>query len=177
MESTLNTTRKTAENSKLIYEYTKSLLKDCRDSIVKYNAGIASIMGFSGIILRFAMDLPNESSIPNFILKSIDIDICLAIKLVVCLFCTVSITVLLISLTVRATYGVTHPQTLINDWYEKEEERFLSFVTNTWIEEINNFASIILLKKEKINLSIKLMCIAANLFLLNLLISFIFKVG
>lgn len=109
-------------NSKLIYEYTESYLKYFDKGIDSIKQKVTTILGFTGILLKFSADLP-----------STDIFLILT-KVGTCIFLVASVVICIIALSPRKSGDVIEPSELFNDYFYKEDDYIRSFVIRQWIE-------------------------------------------
>lgn len=107
-------------NTKLAYEYTESVLKDVNKSIDSLNTKMTTVIGFSGVMLRFAADLSNDGY-------------CLYIKIAVCVLLAIDIGLCIIGLMPSPCGDVVSPEDLLDgEWYYKSDERCRHYIASAW---------------------------------------------
>jgi hypothetical protein len=101
-----------------IYKYTESHIKAQEDSLNRLDVRFSTFIGFSGVLIRLAVDLPDNA----------------CIKFGVCFFALATIIISSIGLTAKKTGGAAHPETLMTDeWFEKEEAYHQAYIVNGWM--------------------------------------------
>ncbi|NET00360.1 MAG: hypothetical protein F6K61_07210 [Sphaerospermopsis sp. SIO1G1] len=107
-------------NTKLAYEYTESLLKDVNKSIDSLNTKMTTVIGFSGLLLRFSADLSDNSY-------------CLYIKIAICVLLAIDICLCIIGLMPSPCGDVVSPEDLLDrEWYYKSDERCRHYIASAW---------------------------------------------
>lgn len=107
-------------NTKLAYEYTESVLKDVNKSIDSLNTKMTTIIGFSGVLLRFSADLSDNGY-------------CLYIKIAVCALLAIDIGLCIIGLMPSPCGDVVSPKDLLDgEWYYKSDERCRHYIASAW---------------------------------------------
>lgn len=128
-----------------VYKYTESHLKAQEDSLNRLNARFSTFIGFSSVLIRLALDLPNSTWI----------------KFGVCGFAVLTIIFSSVGLTAKKTGGAAHPETLMTDeWFEREEAYHQAYIINGWIDVIHEYEEIAKRKGTRLNLIIWLFTIA-----------------
>ena len=110
----------------LIYSYTEGVLKSINQSIDDLNGRLIAVIGFSGVMLRFAKDLSPHSlayGLPT-------------IKVLVCILFTIAIASSAIGLIPKSTASVASPDTLLQKWYRETDEQCKLFILAGWEQAI-----------------------------------------
>jgi hypothetical protein len=109
-------------NSKLIYEYTESYLKYFDRGIDSIKQKVTTVLGFTGVLLKFSADLP-------------DADILLILtKIGTCILLVASIFICIVTLNPGKSGDVIEPLELLDDYFYKEEDYIRTFIIRQWIE-------------------------------------------
>lgn len=148
-------------NIELIYEYTKSVVSAQSDSLNRLDTKFSAFLGFSGILLRFALNLPDNSGLNVWL----GLNILQVLKVLVCTFAGASVLFSAIGLTAKNRGTTVDPKILMgDDWYWESEERCRAFIVNTWIVTTDEYQETGRKKGQNLNLTIWLFCIATLLF-------------
>jgi hypothetical protein len=132
-----------------IYKYTESHLKAQEDSLNRLDVRFSTFIGFSGVLIRLALDLPDKTYI----------------KIGVCFFAALTIIFSSIGLTAKKTGGAAHPETLMTDeWFQEEEAYHQAYIINGWIEVIHEYEDIAKTKGARLNFIISLFTISTVLY-------------
>ena len=146
---------------KTIYEYTQRLLTEEGESLTRIDNKVGIFIGFSGILIRLAYDLPHQT----FIL--------FLLRCAVCIFAVLSIAVSSLGLLSKPSGNVVDPKELMSDdwFFEMEVDDHQAYITNGYIETLDEFE--ILLAKRRLVLAyvISFFVIASCLFGLAVCIS------
>lgn len=142
-------------NIKLIYEYTQSVLEAVNDSITRLNNKFSTVIGFSGILLRFSIDLPDS----NLLLNQWSCISCSISKILVCVLSIISICYSAWGLTSERGGDIVPPSLLLydedlKDWYHKTDEECRAFIALTWCNGILELTNIRKKKATILNFSI-----------------------
>ena len=89
-----------------IYNYTESHIKSLEESITRIDARFSTFIGFSGVLIRIALDLENHS----------------VIRFLVCLFSVIVIIIGALGLVAKQRGSVLAPSALMEDKYFYETE-------------------------------------------------------
>jgi len=153
-------------NIRLAYEYTESVYKARNEALDNLNGRLGTFLGFGGLLLRFAADLPG---IKTGCLT------CLILKAIVCGFSAASIFVIATGLTSNPRGILVKPRELMTDyWYNESKERYRAYITNTWVEAIELFEKAAIKKGKRLNLAIWLLTLATIAFALDIIIASVF---
>ncbi len=151
-------------NSRLAYEYTESYLKNVDKGLDSINQKVTTVLGSTGILLKFASDLPDTYL--SLTLYKIGICILLVITIILCF----------IALNPKEAGDVVYPSELLDtEWFYKEDDEFRLFVARQWVEASKQ------LEKEYKDKAKYLQCcyccisIAAILFAINIILNTIFS--
>ena len=85
-----------------IYNYTESLIKAQEESLNRLDSKSSTFIGFSGVLIRLALDLPNNK-----------------IKTAVCIFALITIGISSLGLTCKSTGETLTPTDLRNHYEQK----------------------------------------------------------
>lgn len=120
---------------------------------------LSAFLGFSVILLRFALNLPDNSVF----------DVIKVLKVLVCLFAGASVLFSAIGLTAKNRGTTVDPKVLMgDDWYWESEEKCRAFIVNTWIVATDEYEAAGKKKGQNLNLTIWLFCIATILFAVDI---------
>lgn len=123
-------------------------------------------MGFGGLLLRFAADLPGRNT---------GCLTCLILKVIVCGFSAASICVSATGLTSSQLGFIVKARELMTDyWYNESDERCRAYITNTWVEAIELFEKAAIKKGKRLNIAIWLLALATIAFALDIIIASVF---
>lgn len=137
-----------------IYKYTESHIKAQEDSLNRLDLRFSTFIGFAGVLIRLAIDLPENTNH--------------CLKIGVCLFGTLTILFSAVGLTAKQTGGAAHPEILMkDDWFEKEEAYHQAYIINGWIEVIREYEKIAKIKGQRLNLIVVLFTIATTLYAID----------
>ena len=161
-----NNNEQKESNIDLIYSYTEALIKSQEDSLNRLDTRLGAFLAFSGVILKFATDLPVHPQLES--LDNLACNTCFLLKMLVCSFATAAILVSTLGLTAKLRGCVVNPKSLMNDeWYFADKERCKAFIVNTWIQTEQEYNSLGIEKGKRLNLTVQLICAAAIAFELN----------
>jgi hypothetical protein len=161
-------------NVELIYSYTESLIKAQEESLNRLDTKLSAFLAFAGVALRFAIDLPNKSTLTQT--PELVTIISLLLKLSACGLSVASILVSAWGLTARMRGSVVSPETLMSDkWYWEEAQRCRAFIINTWIRTEREYKKIGSRKGKNLNLAIKIICGSAIAFALDIVLLSFYK--
>jgi hypothetical protein len=147
-------------NIQLIYDYTKSLVSDQSNSLNRLDTKLSAFLGFSALLLRFALNLPDDAA--NNVCQVV-------VKVLVCVFAGASVLFSAMGLTAKTRGTTVDPKVLMgDDWYWEPEERCKAFIVNTWIVATDEYEAVGKKKGQKLNLTIWLFCIATILFAVDI---------
>jgi hypothetical protein len=161
-------------NIDLIYSYTEALIKSQEDSINRLDTRLGAFLAFSGVILKFAIDLPSHLSLESA--GNLACNTCFLLKIAICGFTIAAIIVSTLGLTAKQRGRVVDPERLMDDkWYFANNERCKAFIINTWIETKKEYILVGNTKGKRLNLTIRLICFAAIAFGLNIVLLSIYR--
>lgn len=144
-------------NVKLIYDYTEALYKGVSDNIDAINTRLGAVIGFSGLLLRFAVDLPDVSNI----IAGFHCNTCLMLKIACCGAAIVSILLAAFGLTGNPAGRIVKPNTLLDKYYTDTEEKCRLYITRTWIQAIEDMRAVRQKQARKLNQAIWALVVAA----------------
>jgi hypothetical protein len=153
-------------NISVAYEYTESVYKARNEALDNLNGRLGTFLGFGGLLLRFAADLPGINT------RCLT---CLILKVIVCGFSAASIFAIATGLTSNPIGTIVKPRELMRDyWYNESDERYRAYITNTWVEAIELFEEAAIKKGKRLNLAIWLLALATIAFALDIIIASVF---
>lgn len=126
----LSAMQKPSENVvNVIYEYTQRLLTEEGESLTRIDNKIGIFIGFSGILIRLAYDLPHETYV-SFLLRC-----------GICLFAIPSIAVSSLGLLSKPSGNVADPKELMDDdwFFGMTKEDHQTYIINGYIETLDEF--------------------------------------
>lgn len=151
-------------NLDLAYEYTKIVLDAKDKSISNINTRLGTFLGFGGLLLRFAIELPDKCLT------------CLVLKITVLLFSCISVCLSATGLLSNGIGAAVKPKKLMSDeWFHESNPRVKAFITNTWTNVVEEMEESAIQKSKKLNLAIQLLALAVVTFTINASIASIFK--
>lgn len=174
-EENLNTQDHT--NNKLAYEYTESTLKIVSAGIDVINTKLSTVLGFGGVLLRFAADLPSKSEIVSKT-GSLGLLGCLSLllKLGVCLLSAASIILAIAGLYVQKGGDIVPPKRLMKKrWYYESDERCRAYIIKTWLNAFEELTSIRTSKAKRLKQSLVALGLAAVVFALDISVTSVFN--
>ncbi len=125
----------------IIYEYTKLLLSEYGESLTRIDTKISIFIGFSGVLIRLAYDLPDEHL--HFRI----------LKLLICFFALLTIITSALGLIAKPSGNVADPKVLMSDewFFERSEEFHKAYIVNGFINTLDEFE--ILFSKRRVTLA------------------------
>jgi hypothetical protein len=154
-----NLTETTLHNNvAFIYEYTESVLKDVNKSIDNTTTKLIATIGFSGVLLRFAADLPDSKY--SF-----------SVKVGVCFLVTLAIGFCGTGLLPKTSGDIVKPEKLLEpEWYRASDELCRLYVLRQWQSAISQLDELLALRTMCLNLAIGSLIIASFLFALSIVL-------
>lgn len=146
-------------NSRLIYEYTESYLKYYDRGLDNIRQKATTLLGFTGIILKFSAELP-----------STDIWLILT-KVGTCILLIANIVFCIVVLNPRKAGEVVQPSELIDDWFYEEEDRIRLFIARQWLEACQQLDEEYDWKAKQLQNCYSCIGIAAILFAVNVILN------
>lgn len=139
------------QNINTIYQYTESHIKAQEESLNRIDARFSTFIGFSGVLIRLALDLP---------------DTCLSTaKILTCVFAVAAIVISSIGLTSKNTGKVIHPKALMKDQhFEQDEIYHQCFIVNDRLDLIQECENLFYKKGKRLNRMIILFTLATIFF-------------
>jgi hypothetical protein len=139
-------------NIDFIYKYTENAVNDSEKAIDILIPRLTSVVGFSGILLKFLSDLPESSHLsPIKVLAYISVFIAIASAF--------------IGLVSKSSGNVIKPESLYTEeWYVADDELIKAFVIKQWFKTIAEFDDLKHIKRKCLNLSIGFLVIGLLLF-------------
>ncbi|MEA5577659.1 hypothetical protein [Anabaena sp. UHCC 0451] len=150
-------------NTKLAYEYTESILKDVNKSIDSLNTKMTTVIGFSGVLLRFSADLSNHGY-------------CLYIKIAVCTLLAIDIGLCIIGLMPSPCGDVVSPEDLLDgEWYYKSDERCRHYIASAWKAAIQQLDIQLINKRKCLRYAMWSLALSTILFAVSIIMEAIAK--
>jgi hypothetical protein len=160
-------------NIDLIYQYTASLLKEQGDSLNRLDTKLSAFLGFGGLTLRFALNLPSKpwhESLQNPAYLS-----CLILKVITCILAGACVFICAFGLTASLRGIAVDPKELMDDeWFQREEEICKGYIISAWIKITDEFEIVGKRKGQTLNIAIWCISIAIIAFAANIAISTIY---
>jgi hypothetical protein len=155
-------------NYKLAWDYAQSTMKLVNESISILNTKLNTLLGFNGILLRFALDLKGK----NLIVEGFPCYSCLTLKICVCLFSITSIFFIAVGLK-RGKAGYTvHPSELLQrQWYYCDEENTYLYLTKTLRNGIDDLRQFRDTKAKAFDKALTFLIFAAISLAMNIILS------
>ena len=157
-------------NMHLAYEYTEKFYSILDKNIDNLNTRLGTFLGFSGLLLRLALDLPGKGAET---VENLPCLTCLILKVAVCLLAAASLFVSTLGLTARNTGKIVKPEILMSDkwFFESSEDECKAMIAKTTIEGTQDSENIIERKARQLNISIWLLLASAIAFASDVMIS------
>jgi len=115
-------------NYKLAWDYAQSIMKLVNESTSLLNTKLNTLLGFNGILLRFALDLKGL----NITVSGLPCYLCLVLKIGVCVFSIGSLLFIAWGLrTGKSGVTVNVSDLLQRQWYYCDEENTYLYLTKT----------------------------------------------
>jgi hypothetical protein len=146
-------------NSELIYEYTKSYLKYYEQGLDNVKQKATTLLGFTGILLKFSAELPGT-----------DIWLILT-KVGTCILLVGNIVFCIVVLNPKKVGDVIQPSELIDDWFYEEKDRILLFIARQWLEACEQLDKEYDWKAKKLQNCYSCIGLAAILFAINVILN------
>lgn len=120
-------------NLDLIYEYTENVLNSTSRSIDDLNGRLTTVIGFSGALLVFTVNLPGKS-----LDKNLECYPCLTLKILVCLALAASIILSAWGLKPSKTGYIVRPGELLDRWYYEPNEKCKLYIAKSWRKAVED---------------------------------------
>lgn len=157
-------------NIKLIYEYTQQAYKDIKDNGTKLDTRLSSFIAFSGVLLKFGLDLPPTQlmAVHNSFYW-----ICLGLKGSVCFLSASAIGLCGWALRAKATGIVVDPRELLDEEWSTgvDEKTCRTYIADTWVEAIEEIEKKNFMKASYLNKAITTLSLASICFAIDAVIS------
>jgi hypothetical protein len=115
-------------NYKLAWEYAQSIMKLVNESTSILNTKLSTLLGFNGLLLRFALDLKGL----NITVFELPCYSCLVLKIGVCVFSIASLLFIAKGLKTGKSGITVHVTDLLQrQWYYCDEENTYLYLTKT----------------------------------------------
>jgi hypothetical protein len=105
-------------NLDLIYTYTESILKAVNDDVNTINTKLGTVIAFNGVLVKVAIDLPDQKSI----ISGLNCYTCLVIKISICTLLLCSIWISTSALIPIVNSSIAKPSELLKNWYTVDSE-------------------------------------------------------
>ncbi|MEO1395883.1 MAG: hypothetical protein AAFV90_23550 [Cyanobacteria bacterium J06634_5] len=159
MEHTRETTSE--NNVELLYTYTESILKNVNANLDQATAKLTAIIAFSGVLLKFTMDLPGE----GYFFSS---------KFLICVLTAITTGFCGAGLLSKSSGDVLKPEELIKpEWYSASPEKFRLYIIRQWIEAIAQLNVLLLETTHYLNWAIGCLVLTSIIFAGSIAISLI----
>lgn len=131
----------TEENLKITYQYTQELIQEHEANLTRMENKSSLFIGFSGVLIRLALDLQNDTFVQQ------------VIRISVISFAFLSILVSCLSLIGKPTGKIALPEDLMNEeWLsELSPDLYRAYIINGWIDTMNQYKEAA--KKRRVNIA------------------------
>lgn len=145
----------------IIYDYTERLLTEEGASLTRIDGKIGLFIGYSGILIRLAYDLPHEEFVQWMLRAG------------VCSFCLLSIILSALGLRSKTSGNVANPDKLMSSefFYEKDETFYRCYIINGYRETLDEFEDLLERRRNIQSYVISFFVIATVLFGFAVIIS------
>jgi hypothetical protein len=165
-------------NIKVIYEYTQQAYKDMKDNGTKLDNRLSSFIAFSGVLLKFGLDLPptHQMAVDNRIYWLYWS--CLILKGAVCLLSASAIGLCGWALKAKATGIVVDARELLDEEWSTgvDEKTCRTYIADTWVKAIEEIEKKTFMKARYLNTAILFLSLASICFAIDAMSS-LFLVG
>jgi hypothetical protein len=168
--SELNTDQQSNDprNYKLAWDYTQSVMKLVNESINILNTKLNTLLGFNGILLRFALDLKGK----DIMLSGSPCYSCLIFKIGVCIFSVASVLLIAWGLKTGKSGMTVHPRELLqHQWYYCDEEDTYLHLTKTLRDGIEDLRQYRDTKAKAFDTALTLLIISAMCLSINIVLA------
>lgn len=110
-----------------IYKYTQELLKEYESSLNRLDTKIAGFIGFSGVLIRLALDLPTDSEI-----KSV-------LRGFICGLSALTVLISTFGLVAKPSGVVADPKNLMDRFFNKPQEWHQAYIINGWVDTLDEY--------------------------------------
>jgi hypothetical protein len=156
-------------NTKLIYEYTESVIKTQRESLDKLNTKLSSFLAYTGVMIKFVGDLSEKVTIHSFMCY-----LCTSLVVLAYICLGISVLLLCLGLSVKPSFKPILPETLMeNDWYFADSSKVLDSIISNRIEISKDYEKSALKKGKNLNLAIWLIALSLAIIIINALVKII----
>jgi hypothetical protein len=156
-------------NTKLIYEYTESVIKTQRESLDKLNTKLSGFLAYTGVTIKFVGDLSEKVTIHGFVCYSCGYLVILAY---ICL--GISVLLLCLGLSVQPSFEVIPPDELMkNKWYFADSSDISDTIISSRIQVISDYKKRAESKSKRLNHAIWLIASSFVMIIINALIKMI----
>lgn len=150
--------------TELVYDYSKEYLQSKRKILDSINGRLTTLLGFSGLLLRFCLDLPSGCpSVKLFKLGALSLSSCAV--LVCCL-----------GLTTETTGRMINPQDIVEFFLDEKEIEIKERITRTIYETAEDIVASYRRKSRFLNWSIGLATASAIAFGVNGILATFFEI-
>lgn len=150
-------------NSKLAYEYTEFYLKSVDKGLDSINQKVTTVLASTGILLKFASDLPN-----SYLSLTIS-------KIVICILLVTTIILCFIALKPKEVGDVVYPSELLDtEWFYEDDDKIRLFVARQWVEASKQLEKEYSKKSKYLQYCYLCISIAAIFFAINIILDTIF---
>lgn len=149
------------KNLEITYQYTQELIQEHEANLTRMENKSSLFIGFSGILIRLALDLQSNTFIQQ------------TIRISVVSFAFLSILVSCLSLIGKPVGEIALPEDLMNqEWLsELSPDQYRAYIINGWIDTMNQYKEAA--RKRRVNIAwiVVFFCCASLLFTIGVGIS------
>ncbi len=145
-------------NTRIIYDYTEKIFRGIQDNIASLNTRLGVTIGFSGLMLRFSLDLPEN--FPS----------CLSLKVAACSLVCVALCLALNGFLTEPTGKYVKADELLEDNYYLPEELLRLKIIDGWNEGIRGLSFLQARKNRYLNWSVKTLAVSSLCFGINIIL-------
>jgi hypothetical protein len=156
-------------NTKLIYDYTESIIKTERESLNRLDTKLSGFLALTGVLIRFVGDFSGKVTIHGFACYS-----CLGLTILAYIFLSISALVLCLGLTAKQRGTVISPTVLMEDkWYFADNSDISDYIISAWIKAEVEYKQLGFDKGKNLNMAIQLIAASLAIIIINALIKII----
>ena len=153
-------------NATLVYEYTLRYVEMMRTSYDRLNTRLSALVGFSGLLLKFAADLPSDAQ---------TCPVCLLSKIGACLLLGVAVGLGVWGLYAKAIGTIVAPRFLLQDEeYVKPNELCKLTIAKNLSQAADDLSAARRVKARRLNWQIAAVVGAISMFLVNIIVDAVF---
>lgn len=153
----------------LIYENVEKSITAMRSNLDALNTKLGVLIGFNATLIRFSPDLPDKGTIASMPCYS-----CLDLKVLSCIFLSVSIGICLWGLFPESIPSLLQPKRLLEEATKGSKDDYQEAIIKFWDEELQNLNRISQKKTNRFKCAINFFGLATWLSALDIIITSIF---